>query len=53
MSRPIRYCGDYQNRNVKFARQMVRDGIPFGSAENAEADAFPTLGALIDAAING
>ena len=36
MSRPIRYCGDYQNRNVRFIRQMVRDGIPFGSPENAD-----------------
>ena len=35
-SRPIRYCGDYQNRNVRFVRQMARDGIPFGSAENAD-----------------
>jgi len=36
MSRPIRYCGDYQNRNVRFIRQMARDGIPFGGTENAD-----------------
>lgn len=36
MSRPIRYCGDSENRNVRFVRQMVRDGIPFGSPEKAD-----------------
>lgn len=36
MSRPIRYCGDYQNRNVRFVRQMARDGLPFGSPEKAD-----------------
>lgn len=36
MARPIRYCGDYQNRNLKFARQMLRDGIPFGGPDKAD-----------------
>lgn len=35
MSRPIRYCGDYQGRNVRFARQVARDGI---RSEAPEAD---------------
>ena len=36
MSHPIRYCGDSENRNVRFVRQMVRDGIPFGSPKTAD-----------------
>lgn len=36
MARPIRHCGDYQNRNLKFARQMARDGIPFGGPDKAD-----------------
>jgi hypothetical protein len=36
MSRPIRFYGDYQHRNARFARQMPRDGIPFASADDAD-----------------
>lgn len=51
MSRPIRYCGDYQNRNVRFIRQMARDGIPFGSPKTADriigwGCAFGLVGAI-------